>query len=82
MNRIITIQNVDTNEFFFTTDHCQDHGFGPKWVKCIYNIPMSVAPRKSLLSGVIKSVDDLVKVFYSNDKEINNPDSNYQPIFK
>ena len=76
--QIITISNIDTKEYFFTTNHCQDHNLGNSWVSCTYTIPMYVEPRKSVPDGIIKDKADLVSVFYDDMIEISNPDSKFK----
>lgn len=89
MNRqyIITVSNLDTMEYFFTTDHCQKHGLGDKWVPCTYRLPMQVTPRESLPFGLVTNKEELKTIFYNKlpitdqdifYKEIPNPQSEYQ----
>lgn len=70
---------MDKREFFFSTDHCQDHKLGPEWVSVTHYLPISVVPRESCPSGFIKDKTDLINVFYIDYKEIPNPNFNYQP---
>lgn len=79
MKQIITISNIETKEYFFTTDHCQDHNLGSSWVPVTAYVPMDVVPRKELPSGRIENKEDYKKVFYNDYKEIQNPDSKFQP---
>jgi hypothetical protein len=85
MNRyIITISNLEKNQFFFSTDHCQPHGLNEQWVSCTYGpLPGHVAPRESLPSGLITNKEEYLKVFeYGLDnkpmEEIPNPQVEYQ----
>lgn len=87
MNQIIIICNVDTNEYFFTTDHCQPHNLGEQWVSTTNTLPMQVTPRESLPSGIITNKEEYKLIFcrrvpYSDIveyyKEISNPDPKYQ----
>jgi hypothetical protein len=71
----------DEKTYFFSKDHCQNHGLGDNYVPCTHFIPSQVTPRESVPDGVIKDVKDLVSVFYHDMKEIPNPDTNMQPIF-
>lgn len=89
MNKIITISNINTNEYFFTTDHCQKHNLGSDWVPCTFTIPMTCSPRKGLESGVINTLEEWRIVFGGkscvigspDNKEIPNPDPAFQPVF-
>ena len=91
MNQIITISKIDdkgNEEYFFTKDHCQEHGLGDEWVSCTYSLPMKVEERDSLPSGIVNNKEDWKKVFgipYINEfdvpmlcKEIPNPNPDYQ----
>lgn len=77
--------NDSSKEYFFSTDHCQGvrvgalYPEGKGWVPCTHPIPQHVAPRDTLPSGVIETVADLITVYYSDAKEIPNPDPRYQP---
>lgn len=71
----------DEKTYFFSKDHCQNHGLGDNYVPCTHFIPSKVKPRESVPDGVIKDVKDLVAVFYHDMKEIPNPDTNMQPVF-
>lgn len=80
---IITISNVNTGEFFFTTDHCQPHQLGSEWVSCTYGpLPGHVVARESLPSGLVENKEDYKKVFVGMDwcpaVEIPNPNPLYQ----
>lgn len=75
---IITISNLETHEYFFTTKHCQPHNLGPDWVSCSARIPMHVVPRKGVEDGVISTVAQYNEVFNSDMKEILNPQPEYQ----
>ncbi len=77
--QIVVISNLDTMEYFFSKDHCQDHGMGESWVPCTHCIPTHVVPRPSVPDGIVKNINDIVSVFYYDMKEIPNPDSNMQP---
>lgn len=78
-NFIITHTNADTGEFFFSTDHCQKHNLGDRWVPCTYGpLPGHVSPRPSLPTGVINNKEDYLKVFGVNNKQILNPQPEYQ----
>lgn len=68
------------NTYFFTKNHCQNHGLGDDFVPCTYYLPMEVTPRESVPDGIVRNVKDLVAVFYFDMNEIPNPDSNMMPI--
>lgn len=78
-NQIVVIANYENNTYFFSKDHCQNHGLGNDFVPCTHYLPSHVMPRKSLPDGIIRSVSDLVCVFYSDMKEIPNPNKEMQP---
>jgi hypothetical protein len=80
-DQIIVISNMDDNTYFFSKNHCQNHGLGDKFVPCTHYIPSYVAPRKSVPDGIVKNVSDLVAVFYDDMEEIPNPDKEMQPTF-
>lgn len=75
---IIAIANLDTKQFFFTTDHCQRHNLGSEWVPTTIYVPMKVVARESLPDGVIKDKEDYKKVFCDDLEEIKNPQAEYQ----
>lgn len=70
-NEIVIIFNVETNEFFFTTDHCQETT--NEWVPVTYYLPINVKERKELPTGIVKTKEDLVNIFCSDLEEIKNP---------
>jgi len=77
--QIVVISNDNT--YFFSKNHCQNHGLGDEYVPCTHYIPSYVEPRNSVPDGIVKNVSDLVAVFYHDMKEIKNPDDNMQPVF-
>ena len=79
--QVVVISNMDNNTYFFSKDHCQNHGLGSNFVPCTHYIPSQVEPRESVPDGIVKDVKDLVAVFYSDMQEIKNPDVNMQPVF-
>jgi hypothetical protein len=81
MKSIITISNLSTGQYFFTTDHCQEHGLGPDWVPCTATLPMHVVPRPCVPDGIVRTKEDYVNVFYTDDTEIPNPDPTFDPEF-
>lgn len=76
MKTITIIENVNTDEYFFTTDHCQKMN-DPDWIPTTFYLPMKVAPRKGLEDGMIKDKDG-IRILESLIKEIPNPDKNLQ----
>jgi hypothetical protein len=78
---IIIISNEETNTFFFSNDHCQNHGLGKDFVPVTHYLPSRVVPRESVPDGIVKNVEDLVAVFYHYMEEIPNPDPSFQPNF-
>jgi len=75
--RIVVISNSE--KYFFSTDHCQDHGLGDDYVPCTHTYPINIVPRESVPDGIVKDVKDLVAVFYYDMDEIENPDKTKQP---
>jgi hypothetical protein len=69
------------NTYFFSKDHCQNHGLGDKYVPCTYYLPSLVVPRECVPDGIINNVKDLISVFYYDMMEIPNPDNSMQPNF-
>lgn len=69
MTTIITIENTDTGEFFFTTDHCQPHNLGEGWV--------SVTNYRTTRE-VVKRVIETPSAGWLDMKEIPNPQPEYQ----
>jgi hypothetical protein len=69
----------DERTYFFSTDHCQEHGLGENFVPCTHSIPSWVYPRECVPDGWINTKEQLVSVFYHDMKEIPNPDPRYQP---
>lgn len=71
--QITIISNLDTLQYFFANNHCQEHGLGDSFVPCTYRLPIQVEPRDILLSGIINTKEDLVNIFYNDMVEIPNP---------
>lgn len=80
-NQVVVIANMDDNTYFFSKDHCQNHGLGGNFVPCTHYLPSQVEPRESVPNGIVKNVKDLVAVFYYDMQEIPNPNVNMQPVF-
>lgn len=82
--RVITIHNANTEEWFFSTDHCQgcykDAGFsGNEWVPCTSTLPLKIVPRKGLESGLVRNYHDMI-ILQGEDKRIKNPNPKYEPF--
>jgi len=78
-DQIVVISSYDRGTYFFSKNHCQNHGLGKDYVPCTHYIPSNVVPRESVPDGVIKNIKDLVAVFYLDMNEIKNPDKTLQP---
>lgn len=78
MDTLIVISNVNTGEYFFTTDHCQNHNLGGAWVPITMRLPMTIVKRESCPDGIVRDKETYKKVFHKSGKEIPNPDSKFQ----
>jgi len=78
MLRISIIQNVDTNEYFFTKDHCQPMPYGSSWVPTTFTLPYSISPREGFESGIIENQKDIKRFLNTYNKEIENPNASYK----
>jgi hypothetical protein len=76
--RVIMHTNRGRGEYFFSTDHCQRHGLKGYVASTAY-LPIPVVPRRSLPSGLVTTVPEMLMIFHQGQKEIPNPDPNYQP---
>lgn len=76
---IVVIANHDEGKYFFSTNHCQNHGLSEKYVPVTHYFPREVAPRKELPTGKVDNVKDIVLVFYNDMVEIPNPNPEFQP---
>ena len=68
--QIIVISNYEDNTYFFTKDHCQEHGLGDNFVPCTHTLPGMVQPRNSVPDGIVKNVNEGVICKLNNDKLI------------
>lgn len=75
-DRVIIHANRRTKKFFFSTEHCQTAPEG--FVPSTSVIPQCVVSRPSLPDGVIRSREDLVMIFHTDQREIPNPNPLYQ----
>ena len=81
MKTLIYVQNVKTDEYFYTTNHCQGNYPGDKkldddWIPCTVPIPFYI---DSSHRNNITTIDEHRK--YMNEhgsKEIENPDKKYR----
>lgn len=80
-NSIVVISSYERGEYFFSTDHCQDHGLGDDFVRVTNYLPMHVVPREGLEDGIIDTVEKLVFIFHHGETEIKNPNPKFQPDF-
>jgi len=82
---VIIHSNMSRGEYFFSTDHCQGvyaKETYPKeegWVPTTFHLPQTVVPRESLPSGLVETAADVITIFFSDSREIPNPDPKYQP---
>lgn len=80
---VIIHSDFRRKEYFFSTDHCQEihapetYPKGDGWVPVSYWLPMHVEPQKGLESGIIQTIQELVKIVHPEDREIPNPDSRF-----
>lgn len=78
-------EGVCREEYFFSTDHCQgvkgrgDGTYPEGFVPTTHYLPFSVVPRPELPSGRVETLEDLLLIFYSDAREIPNPDPTFQP---
>lgn len=64
---VVIIGSHEEKKYFFSTDHCQDHGLNETYIPVSYN-----------LGRTWHCKDDIVSVFYQYMQEIPNPDINKQ----
>lgn len=77
-NRVVIITNVETEEFFFSTNHSQPIS-NPDFVPCTYYLPFKIVPREGFESGVIKTAEDLERFkIHCGGKLIENPNRKYR----
>lgn len=76
-NRITTIHNNDTNEYFFSTDHCQPN-LPNNLVPVTATLPYYIKPREGFETGILETKEDYKRFQDLYLTEIPNPDSNYQ----
>jgi len=75
---IVVIHSYEKGTYFFSTDHCQDHGLGETYCPISHGVPSSVYPREGLEDGIVRNKADLKTVFYYDSKEIPNPNQEKQ----
>lgn len=77
----------ERKEFFFSTNHIQRfrstlQSALDSFVPVTFSLPISVAPRPSLPSGVVSNLEEYIKIFHDDEKEIANPDPEFQPAYR
>lgn len=65
-------------EFFRSTDADQKKP-AEQFTRSCFTLPMRISPRQNLPTGCVKTVGDLLRVFFADQSEIVNPDAHYQP---
>lgn len=79
--RIIIHSSLVKRQYFFSDNHCQEHGLGKDWVPVTHTLPFFSVPREGLEDGLVDTVEKLILVFYSDMKQIPNPNGNtFLPI--
>jgi hypothetical protein len=82
MLNVITFSNRERGEFFFSTDHCQgakeDTILDNNWVPVTQRLPINIVPRPGFENGVIRTIDGLVAIFFSDMTLIANPDERFR----
>ena len=76
MNSTFGVQVIANQEvFWFTDDYTLGGDLLPKdFVPSSTQVPHNVVPREELPSGVVKSIEDLINVYYKGKRQINNID--------
>lgn len=76
--QVVTISNVETREYFVSTDHCQPtKELGPHWVPCTHYLPYRIVPRPGFESGIIATVEECIRFEDMYNTRIPNPDPKY-----
>lgn len=76
---IVIISSYNKNQYFFSNDHCQDHGLGEDFVPVTHYLPARCVPREGIEDGIIDTVEKWLICCYSDMTEIENPDINFKP---
>jgi hypothetical protein len=85
-NVVIVHTNSDLSQFFLSTSHCQKYKNpdtypqGLEWVPVTHHLPHYLAPRPSCPEGCVRTVKDVINVYYYDLTEIPNPSPEYQPL--
>jgi hypothetical protein len=76
MSSTFGVQVIANQEVFWFTDDCTlGGGLLPKdFVPSSTQVPHNVVLREDLPSGVVKSIEDLINVYYKGKRQINNID--------
>jgi len=71
------IVHTNGQQYFFSTARCQPTS-PEEFVSITCDLPYRTEQREIIPSGVIRTREEFVKVFHSDEEEIPNPDPNYQ----
>lgn len=75
---VIILDNIDTREFFFTTDHCQPVD-NKNYVPVTFYLPYHIVPREHFETGILNTQKDIKRFLeHCGSKEIANPNKEYQ----
>jgi hypothetical protein len=80
--KIVIHSNLNTNQFFFSTDHCQRFEGDRDWVPVSAYLPMYVVLRPCVPNGMVDTIEKFIAVFHDDETEIANPDIRYTPEFR
>lgn len=72
-------ESGEMTEYFFSTHHTQPTG--GDFVAVSYVLPMRVVRRSIVPDGWVRTLSQLIQVFYNDGTEIPNPDPRYQLKF-
>jgi len=70
--RYTIVSNRERAEFFFARFH-SNYNLGDEWVPVSFSLPMSVVPRPSLPTGIVKTIEQHNMIFFSDSKQIPHP---------
>lgn len=70
INEVVVFSSYDTNTFFISKSHTQHHNLGDDFVPTTHYLPSNVKPRECLPDGIIKNINDVLNVFYSDMQQI------------
>lgn len=74
MREIITVENVQTDEWFFHNHH-DDCNLGGDYVPCSRRFPFNVGVREGIEDGVVDTIEKIrvLQSFREEHKEVINP---------